>query len=274
MTGATRLRQAVAVARVELRRILFSRRSPALYLVALLPGLLLGARALALAIQGEQRAPDIAGATTAWAVIYQTFVMRFVIFFGCVGVFGNLIRGDVVDKTLHYFFLVPVRRDVLLAGRYVAGLIATTLVFCGSVLACLFLLYLPDGRGPALEYFTNGPGLAQAGGYLGVTILACVGYGGLFAVLGIFLRNPSIAAVGVLGWESINFLLPAFLKRFSVVYYLQSLCPVPVAEGPLAVIAAPASPWVAIPGLLVVTAALLAVGSWKIRRMEIAYTSD
>ena len=41
-------------------------------------------------------------------------------FFGCLGIFMNLFRGEMLDKTLHFWFLMPVRREVLLAGKYVA----------------------------------------------------------------------------------------------------------------------------------------------------------
>jgi hypothetical protein len=40
------------------------------------------------------------------------------------------------------------------------------------------------------------------------------------------------------------------------------------------VIAEPTSPWLAIPGLLLVAAVLLALAAWKVRRMEIAYEGE
>ena len=41
----------------------------------------------------------------------------------------NLFRGEMLDKTLHYWFLAPARREVLLAGKYLAGLIAAVVIF-------------------------------------------------------------------------------------------------------------------------------------------------
>jgi len=46
--------------------------------------------------------------------------------------FMNLFRGEMLDKTLHYWFLAPARREVLLAGKYGAGLIASTIIFAGA----------------------------------------------------------------------------------------------------------------------------------------------
>jgi hypothetical protein len=78
----------------------------------------------------------------------------------------------------------------------------------------------------------------------------------------------------VLAWELMNFLLPPFLKRISVIYYLKGLCPVPISEGPFAVVAEPPPVWLAVTGLLVVTAAVLVVASVAVRRMEIRYSDD
>jgi hypothetical protein len=73
----------------------------------------------------------------------------------------------------------------------------------------------------------------------------------VFLAAGIFFRSPIVPALGILGWESINIFLPPVLKKFSVIHYLDSLCPVSVPpESGIAILADPASPWVAIPGIL------------------------
>ena len=107
-----------------------------------------------------------------------------------------------------------------------------------------------------------------------ITILACVGYGAFFLVVGLFIRNPIIPALLLYGWEWLNFLLPPLLKKVSVVHYLNSLVPVPVSEGPFAVVAEPTPAWIAIPSMLIVTAIVLIVSSFRIRHMEIRYGSD
>ena len=62
------------------------------------------------------------------AGIFQIFFLRPAVYFGCVGIFTYLFRGEVVERTLHYYFLSPVRREVLVAGKYLAGLV-TAVVF-------------------------------------------------------------------------------------------------------------------------------------------------
>jgi hypothetical protein len=76
-------------------------------------------------------------------------------------------------------------------------------------------------------------------------------------------------------WENLNPFLPAFLKKISVIFYLRSLCPVEVpAEPPFSVMvvdADPISAWIAIPGLLAVSAMILAYAAIVARQKEINY---
>ena len=64
--------------------------------------------------------------------------------------------------------------------------------------------------------------------YLGATVLACIGYGSIFLAAGLLFRNPLIPAAVILVWESINSFLPSLLQKFSVIYYLKSLCPIQI----------------------------------------------
>jgi hypothetical protein len=45
-------------------------------------------------------------------------------------------------------------------------------------------------------------------------------------------------------------------------------------EGPFAVVADPTPGWIAVPSLVIVTAIVLAMSAYRIRRMEIRYGSD
>ena len=49
------------------------------------------------------------------------FYLRAGIFFGCMGIFSNLFRGEMLEKTLHYYFLTPMRREALVAGQVPGG---------------------------------------------------------------------------------------------------------------------------------------------------------
>jgi hypothetical protein len=223
----------------------------------------------------------IAEDTTIFAGIFQFFFLRLAIFFGCVGVFTNLFRGELLDRSLHYYLLTPLRREVLVVGKYAAGLIATTVIFVTSAALQMWTLSWHFSGTEITEYL-NGPGWGHVFSYLGVTALACLGYGSVFLAAGLFFKNPIIPAALVEGWESLNLFLPAALKKISVIYYLQSLCPVVAAPDPemnqflklLVNAAEPVSPPVAILGLLAVTAAVLFVAGRQARRLEINYSTD
>ena len=268
-------RQVAAILRLELKKSFFAKRALGVYAIAAMPVVILALRALLAKLpftHAVGNAADLGEASLVFATIYQGFLLRLVIFFGCVEIFGNLIRRELLERTLHYYLLSPLRREVLATAKYGTGLFVSFLLFGLSTLASFVFGYLPY---EGLErFFLHGPGFGHLLAYLGVTLLACLGYGAVFLTFGFFFKSPAIPAVIVFGWEAINFLLPPVLKKISIIYYLQSLCPVPLSAGPLALLADAPSPWLAVPGLFLLTALLLALSAYKIRRMEISYEED
>lgn len=264
------LRQAGAIFRLELKKNLFGKRAVLIYLLAFFPVLLM---AMVAAVNAEDIRANFSDSNEVFSAIYQGLILRTVVFFGCAWMFMNLFRGEVVDRSLHYYFLCPVRREVLVVGKYFSGLVSAILLFLMTTIGALFFFYAA-GYPMSTQYLTNGPGLSQIFTYLGIIVLACFGYGAVFLVIGLFFRNPIVPALVVYGWEFINFLLPPVLKKISVIHYLQSLTPLPMNEGPFAVIAEPTPAWIAIPGLIIFTLIVLALASIRIRRMEIRYGGE
>jgi len=217
-----------------------------------------------------------------FAGVFQFFYLRLAIFFGCLGIFMNLFRGEILDKSLHFYFLAPIRRDVLMVGKFLAGLLATCVIFVTS--EALQIIVFTSQFNPNLRdlYLYQNHGLAQSFMYLGVTALACLGYGAFFLAAGMLFRNPILPAAGILVWEAVNPFLPALLKKFSVIYYLRSLCPVdiptPPGTPPLMTLLVsnpdPVSAPVAILGIVAVSLLVLYVSSLQVRRLEINYTTE
>ena len=263
-------RQALSVCRLELKRNILGRRIIPVYILATLPVIVFFLRFVAMTLfTGGER--SLGFAADLYGAVFQTFMLRFVFYFGCVWVFMNLLRGEILDRSLHYYFLAPVRRDVLLAGKYIAGVITTSLAFIASTLAAYFFLYLPHDSASVSGVFFHGPALRYLFDYLLVVVLACVGYGAVFLLMGALFKNPVIPAVGILVWEWGIFLLPPVLKKISIAYYLQSLCPTQFNNGPIQILAEPSPPLIAIPGIILVSALLLFLASLRTRRMEISY---
>jgi ABC-type transport system involved in multi-copper enzyme maturation permease subunit len=270
--------QVLAVLRLEMRKSFFSKRGFWIYVVALMPVVMFTVRSI---VDFEMGRPgDFGEDTNIFATTFQLFYLRLAVFFGCLGVFMNLFRGEVLDKSLHYYFLAPIRREVLLVGKFLAGLVATSVIFTTSAVLQIAGLYWHDGWRMFSDYLINGNGFSHLVSYLGATVLACIGYGSIFLAAGVVFRNPLIPAAVILLWESINSFLPALLQKFSVIYYLKSLCPIqiiPDAGTFFAVISINADPmpaYLAVPGLLLFAALVLVLASFQVRRMEINYATE
>jgi hypothetical protein len=218
---------------------------------------------------------------TVFAGIFQYFYLRLAIFFGCLGMFMYLFSGEMSNRTLHYWFLAPAPREVVLAGKYAAALIASTAIFSGGALLAFTAMIWPHDA-VELQGYWNAGGMAHAFWYAAAAVLGCVGYGSVFLAVGLYTRNPIIPAAVLLAWEGTSRILPHALQKISILYYLQSLCPIPAPidnDAPmlirlLAAPAAPASRPAAIFGLLFLTALVLWIASRAVRRMEISYGAD
>ena len=271
-----------AILRLELKKTLLARRGLWIYLLAFAPVVLYAGHSFYEIKTGHTG--DIGEDTHTFAAVFQFFFLRLSVFFGCVGIFMNLFRGDVIEKSLHYYFLAPVRRSVLAAGKFLSGMVAAGLIFGSSAMLQFIAVYWHFDAAVRQEYLYHGHGLDHLAAYVGVTLLACLGYGSVFLAAGVLFRNPLIPTVVVLVWEGISGFLPPMLQRFSVIFYLKSLCPVSVPPeislekgNPLALIAVnptPASVIAAVLGLVMLSIAVLVFCSLKVRHMEIDYGTE
>jgi ABC-type transport system involved in multi-copper enzyme maturation permease subunit len=271
------MRQILAIMRIDLAKTFFAKRGLWIYLLAFLPVVpMLGHWMF------SHRDHPLGEDVQIFAGIFQFFFLRIAIFFGCVGIFMNLFRGEMLDKSLHYYLLAPVRREVLVAGKFLSGLVAAISIFCISVVVqwlAMFAHYSPDLMS---SYMFSGHGLSNLISYVLAAALACVGYGSVFLWAGVRYKNPLIPAAAILVWESMNGILPALLKKFSLIYWLKSICPVsiPAPKGNNSILAllvfdiepAPAS--MAIMNLLLLAAFVLVWAASRARRVEIGYGTE
>ncbi len=276
--------QILAVIRLELRKTFFARRGLWIYLLALAPVALVFVKSivdLRLRATGHHTY-SLTQANYVFAGVFQFFFIRLAVFFGCLGIFMNLFRGEMLDKSLHFYLLAPVRREVLVAGKFLAGLLASSVIFSLSVILQIVGLLWEFPSGLVSQYLYQNHGLAHTFTYVGVTVLACIGYGSVFLAAGLLFKNPIIPAAVVVIWEAANPILPSLLKKISVIYYLKSLCPVniPVDPGmpPLIALlvsnAEPISAYLAVFGLLALSVLVLAASMKQVRRLEINYTTE
>lgn len=265
--------QARRIVALELRRNLFSWRAAWIYFLAFVPVVIIALHA----VIDRPFASQIAEDTDVLAGIIQFYYLRLAIFFGCLGIFSRLIRGEMVERSLHYYLLAPVRRELLLLAKFVAGSLTAILLFGTAVLLDFVVMYGRFGAA-GYDFVFNGPGLAQLEAYLGITVLACLGYGSVFLWLSMLFRNPTPAAMLVMGWEALNPILPKLLQKISVASYLRHLMPVKVpGEGIFALLTVstePVAAWVATLGVLLLTAVVVTVSCHRMRTLEIRYTTE
>lgn len=165
--------------------------------------------------------PTVNGVRVDGVGIFGTMI--WILFLGFIvpvlGVFygTSLIADEVDDKTITYLFTRPVRRGAIVLGKYVAYLVCAGCVVLPSVMIVYFLM-VPFRQVPSsfLSLLID----------LGVLGLGLASYGALFALVGTALRKPLvIGLVFVFGWEVVTMVIPGYLRRFTLAYYLQTLVP-------------------------------------------------
>jgi ABC-type transport system involved in multi-copper enzyme maturation permease subunit len=228
--------------------------------------------------RGGQGLPQL---LLVFATVFQLYFIRLAIFFGCAGIFSNLFRGEMLDKSLHFYLLSPLPRPALVAGKYIAGLLATALIFSASTALQFYAMLRGFDSASVSQYLKSG-GWDQIAAYMSIAALACVIYGSIFLAAGLFSKNPAVPAALILLWESVNAFIPGTLKMASVVFYLQSLSPIeamPDQNLPplLRSLLAPAERveiLTSIGVILALTALVLVFSSVHTRKLEINYSSD
>jgi len=196
-----------------------------------------------------------------WTLFLWFIVPVLGVFYGT-----SLMADEVEDKTITYLFTRPVRRGAVLVGKFIAYLVCTSLVVLPSVMLVYFLI-VPFGRIPS--------SFAWLLIDLGVLGLGLAAYGALFGLVGAALKRPLVVGlVFVFGWELVALLVPGYLKRFTVAYYLQTLIPHAMPAGGVvtalqgAVFGTPPSVGTSLFWLIAVIVGSLAIGVRLVEQRE------
>ncbi|RPJ83541.1 MAG: hypothetical protein EHM13_07190 [Acidobacteria bacterium] len=214
---------ALRVFDLSIGQMLWSRRTIFLALVVSAP-VVLGVIVRVVSSMSFAQGIRVGGSPIAsGAPIFGLFIwllyLRFII--PILGVFygTSLIADEVEDKTITYLFTRPISRGSILIGKYLAYLAATVLVVLPSVML-LYFLVVPIGAGTLAGSF---PSLIKDLILLGAGLAV---YGALFAWVGSRFKHPLVTGlVFAFGWEQGIMLVPGYLKRFTIAYYIQGLVP-------------------------------------------------
>ena len=167
-----------------------------------------------LRVNGQQVSGPVMFGGMIWLLYLRFIVPVLGTFYGTA-----LVADEVEDRTITYLFTRPIPRGAIVLGKYLAYLVCTVLVVLPSVMV-VYLVMTPVGGGSLGQTF---PMLLTD---LGILALGLAVYGAVFAFIGARVRRPLVAGlVLVFGWEQVALLVPGYLRRFTVAYYLQSLVP-------------------------------------------------
>src|SRR3977135_2235136 len=132
------LRQIGAIMRLDVKRNFFGKRAVLIYLLALMP---IGLLSLMAILPPGFAWDDFTQYPLRFSLIYNALILRTAVFFGCAWIFMNLFRGEIVDRSLHYYFLSAVRREVLLTGKYLSGLVTSVILFSAVTIICMLIVF-------------------------------------------------------------------------------------------------------------------------------------
>ena len=111
-------RQLAGTLRLDLRRSLFSPRALAALFLAFAPAVLVGIWALTPFPTREFAGPH--ESVRVFSILFELYV-RVSIFFSSMFLFVSLYRSDILERSLHYYLLTPVRRELVALGKYLAA---------------------------------------------------------------------------------------------------------------------------------------------------------
>jgi len=200
---------------LALGEMLWGRRGVFMALAAGAPILLAVLMRLALAsgalfVVNGSRIDSQALFATAMSALYMRFIVP------ALGVYYGtaLIADEVEDRTITYLFIRPMSRGAIVLGKYLAYLVCVNAVVLPSM-ALVFVIMVPVGdMGPLAGDFLR---------QLGTMALGLAAYGALFLWAGVAFRRPLVGGlIAVFGWEPLALVLPGYLRRLTIAYYLQA----------------------------------------------------
>ena len=133
-------RQFTAVLIPSIQRSLLSKRVLVALVLILLPLSLLTMLGIDSIDSGNDKfMANINRARMIFGMVYSTFILGAVLYIGNALMFTSLVRGEILERSIHFPLLAPVKREVLILGRFFGGLISAFIVFGLATIVCYLL---------------------------------------------------------------------------------------------------------------------------------------
>lgn len=270
MTNQT-VRQIAAVLALALRRL---GRSKLMFACAFLGALPVFVVCLLVAHRSSDYPADLAKAHDIFEVWIRTFFLNFIVFFVASLLGFGVVRQERDDRTLHYLFLQPVKRWVLILGKTAAFLTLASAICLTSLWGTYVLMTLGKfgPREAIADLFAGGRFVVLLKESC-VLVLGLLAYGSIAILMGSLFKS-GLYALFLLGWETALPYLPSSMKMWTMMHYLQSLLPErPVEAAPVfALLGDPAPVWLCILVLLAVPSFFVALCAVLFQWRECLYS--
>ncbi|HRR31566.1 MAG TPA: ABC transporter permease subunit, partial [Candidatus Sumerlaeia bacterium] len=200
-----RSRQMLTIVNLSIRRYLFTRNMWVLVILGGLPLIF-----VALIILGKP-ITSLTDANRAFQMTFRIYYIHFSIFF-IASIFGfSLLRKEVDDRTLHYLFMQPVNRSLIIFSKYFGYIVVTWTYLSAAFLLTYFIMFLPFGLNVMKrELFHMGRAVSLIQECF-VMLLALGLYGAVSMVMGTIFKSAWYGIIFYL-WEAGLPYLPSTFK--------------------------------------------------------------
>ncbi len=200
--------------RLSIRELVLSRKTIALLLIS---GLLVGSCIIISLVTriGLLKGPSV---SEAFGFLVTEAFLRFLLPIFSLFYGAAIVTDEVDGRTLNYLITRPIRRPVILLGKFLGFVVVTTIMLLVTLVLCW--LAVLAGSGPAL--LLKELPILLADGVM--VVFGILSYGALFTLSGAWLRKPAVPMlVYIFLWEHAVSFLPGNVQRLTILHFLESL---------------------------------------------------
>lgn len=197
----------LTITKMTIKRLLFSRKTIVLLFLCALPILI---SIFWLTTEAEN------GYTFFSDLVFLSYLFFIVVIISLLyGV--SLFNDDITDKTITYLISRPVDRIELVIYKYIGYLFSAIVVVIPPLVLTFFIVAAKAGD--------IGGHMGLLSTYVGVFILAILGYGAIFTFFGILFDRPMlISFIFMFIWEFTLASMPLIINQITFRHYLESIC--------------------------------------------------
>ena len=217
-----------------------------------------------LTFRGGAQASELLGRLEV--TLYLYLLVPFMSLFFASGLIGEEVQG----QTLTYLLVRPISRLNVLVSKFVAFLTLAGIFVMGSLVVTGVVMWA-GGGGTLAPFDPDAPDkFALVRATMTTTAAGIFVYGAFFTALGVFVSKSAVpGAVILVIWEGLVSLTSGMLSKFTALFYLRSLF------GNMTDVVLPdivhlegCSTERAVATMAIFALACLALGWWKLSRME------